>query len=59
VLLLKKKIDPLYNLPDDDKETALKKVRDEISDAYSNELISELNYSLLKEKISNYEKHKT
>ena len=56
--IFKKKIDSLNNLPENDKGKLLSEIKDDISDAYSKEKISELHYSLLKEKLSNYEKPK-
>jgi hypothetical protein len=57
--ILKKKIDSLNNLPEGDKVMWLDRIKDEITDAYSKEMINELHYLLLKEKLSNYEKYKT
>jgi len=45
----------LNSLPGHDKEKLLAELKDDISDAYSGGKISELHYSLLKEKLSNYE----
>ncbi|MGC2382063.1 MAG: hypothetical protein WA631_03010, partial [Nitrososphaeraceae archaeon] len=50
--IFKKKIDSLNNLPGDDRVRQLERIKDEISDAYSKEMINELHYSLLKEKLS-------
>jgi YVTN family beta-propeller protein len=54
--IFKKRIDSLNNLPENDKVKLLDEMKDDISDAYSKEKISELHYTLLKEKLSNYEK---
>jgi YVTN family beta-propeller protein len=59
VLLLRKKIDSLNNLSEDDKVKLLDRIKNEISDAYAKGMINELHYSLLKEKLSNYEKSKS
>jgi YVTN family beta-propeller protein len=56
--IFKKRIDSLNNIPESDKEKLLVKIKDDISDAYSREKINELHYTLLKEKLSNYEKNK-
>jgi hypothetical protein len=56
--IFKKKIDSLNNVPEKDKGKLLGEIKDDISDAYSKEKISELHYTLLKEKLSNYEKNK-
>jgi hypothetical protein len=50
--ILKNEIDSLNSLPGGDKVTGLDKIKNEISDAYSKEMINELHYSLLKEKLS-------
>jgi hypothetical protein len=42
----------------DTSRASLDKVEED-TDAYSKEMINELHYSLLKEKLSNYENHKT
>jgi len=39
-------------------DASLVQIKDDISDAYSKEKISELHYSLLEKKLSNYEKDK-
>jgi hypothetical protein len=57
--ILNQEIESLNGLPEDDKFKRLDKIKDEVSDAYSKEMINELHYSLLKEKFSNYEKRKT
>jgi YVTN family beta-propeller protein len=56
--IFKKRIDSLYNLPENDKVKLLDEIKDDISDAYSKEKISELHYNLLKERLSIYEKNK-
>lgn len=48
----------LNNLTDQDKEKLFGLIKNEISDAYSKEKINELHYTLLKEKLSIYEKDK-
>jgi hypothetical protein len=50
--ILKNEIDSLNSLPGGDKVTGLDKIKNEISDAYLKEMINELHYSLLKEKLS-------
>ena len=55
--IFKKRIDSLNDLAENDKVKLLDKIKDDISDAYSKEKISELHYTLLKEKLSNYEKN--
>ena len=50
--MLKNEIDSLNSLPGDDRITGLNRIKNEISDAYSKEMIDELHYSLLKEKLS-------
>ena len=57
--IFKKKIDSLNNLPENDKGKLLGETKDDIYDAYSKEKISELHYTLLKEKLSNYEQPNT
>jgi len=54
--IFKKRIDSLNNLPENDKGKLLIELKDDISDAYSKEEISELHYTLLEKKLSNYEK---
>ena len=56
--IFKKRIDSLNNLPENDKGKLLVKIKEDISDAYSKEKINELHYTLLKEKLPNYEKNK-
>jgi YVTN family beta-propeller protein len=56
--VFKKRIDSLNNLPENDKVKLLDKIKDDISDAYSKEKVNELHYTLLKEKLSKYEKSK-
>jgi len=51
-----KKIDSLNDLSEKDKLKELNKIKDDISVAYSKENINELHYSLLKERLGNYEK---
>jgi len=41
---------------EEEKENELKSIRDSMFEAYPKENISEIHYSLLKEKLSNYEK---
>jgi hypothetical protein len=50
-ILSKNEIDTLNSLPVDGKVTALYKIKNEISDAYSKDIIDETHYSLLKEKL--------
>ena len=52
----RKRIESLNNLSEDDRVKLLVEIKDERSDAYSKEMINELHYSLLKEKLSKYEK---
>ena len=54
--LFKEKIASLNSLPENEKGKLLVEIKDGISDAYSKGKISESHYSLLKEKLSNYEK---
>ena len=56
--IFKKRIDSLNNSPENDKAKLLDEIKDDISDAYSKERINELHYTLLKEKLSNYERRK-
>lgn len=56
--IFKKKIDSLNSLSEKDKGKLLVEIKDDILDAYSKEKITELHYSILKEKISNCEKRK-
>ena len=53
--IFKKKIESSNNLSGVDRVTLLETIKDEISDAYSKEIINELHYSLLIEKLSTYE----
>ncbi len=50
--ILKKEIDSLNSLSGGDKVRGLDRIKNEISDAYSKEMIDELHYTLLKEKLS-------
>ncbi len=54
--ILRKKIDSLNSLPENDRRKQLHEIKEGISDAYSKEKISELHYTLLEKKLSNYEK---
>ena len=54
--IFKKRMKSLNNLSEDDRVKLLVEIKDELSDAYSKEMINELHYSLLKEKLSRYEK---
>jgi len=56
--LYKKRIDSLNSLPENSKGKLLAEIKDDISDAYSKEKISELHYSFLKERLLSYEKPK-
>jgi YVTN family beta-propeller protein len=56
--LYKKRIDSLNSLPENGKGKLLDEIKNDISDAYSKEKISELHYSLLKERLLSYEKPK-
>jgi hypothetical protein len=49
--ILKSKIDSLNSLPREDKVRGLDRIKNEISDVYSKEMIDELHYSLLKEQL--------
>jgi YVTN family beta-propeller protein len=57
--ILRKRIGYLNSLPENDKVTLLLEIKEDISDAYSKEKISELHYTLLEKKLSNYEKATT
>jgi len=57
--IFKKRIDSLNGVQENNKEKLLVQIKDDITDAYSKEKISELHYSLLKERLSNYEKFKS
>jgi hypothetical protein len=50
--ILKNEIDSLNSLSGGDKVRGLDRIKNEISDAYSKEMIDELHYTLLKEKLS-------
>jgi hypothetical protein len=50
--IFKKRIDSLNNLSESDLGKLLIELKDDISDAYSKEEISELQYNVLKEKLS-------
>ena len=54
--IFKERMKSLNNLSEDDRVKLLVEIKDELSDAYSKEMINELHYSLLKEKLSRYEK---
>ena len=56
--LYKKRIDSLNSLPENSKGKLLAEIKDDISDAYPKEKISELHYSFLKERLLSYEKPK-
>jgi hypothetical protein len=56
--IFKKKIDSLNSLPENDKEKVLIELKDDISEACSKGEISELHYTLLEKRLSNYEKSK-
>ena len=56
--LFNERITSLNSLPENEKGKFLAEIKDDISDAYSKGKISELHYSLLKEKLSNYRKPK-
>jgi len=56
--LFNERIVSLNSLQENDKGKTLAEIKDDISDAYSKGKISELHYSLLKEKLSNYENPK-
>jgi hypothetical protein len=53
------RINSLDGLPENEKGKLLVQIKDDISDAYSREKISELHYNLLEKKLSNYEKSGT
>jgi YVTN family beta-propeller protein len=54
-----KRIKSLDGLSENEKGKLLVKIKDDITDAYSKERISESHYNLLEKKLSNYEKPKT
>ncbi len=54
--IFKKTIDSMNSLEENDRVKLLSEINDDISDAYSEEKISELHYSLLKERLTKYEK---
>lgn len=54
--IFKKRIDSLDSLPESDKGKLLVKIKDDIFDSYSKEMISELHYTLLEKKLSEYER---
>ena len=54
--MFRKRIDSLNYLPENNKGTLLAGIKDDISDAYSKEKISDLHYTLLEKKLSDYEK---
>src|SRR5439155_14626851 len=56
--LFKERIASLNSLPENDKGKLLPEIKDDISDEYSKEKISDLHYFILIDKISNYEKFK-
>jgi hypothetical protein len=57
--IFNKRINSLDGLSENEKGKLLVEIKDDISDAYSKEKISELHYNLLEKKLSNYEKPKT
>ncbi len=58
--IFRRRIDSLKSLPENkDKTNLLDEIKEDISDAYSKEKITELHYSLLEKKLSNYERPKT
>jgi hypothetical protein len=56
--IFEKRIESLKNLPEKDKGKLLVEIKDDLVEAYSKEKISELHYTLLEKKLSNYEKPK-
>jgi YVTN family beta-propeller protein len=56
--LFRRRIDSLNGTLENNKAKLLAEIKDDISDAYSKERINELHYTLLKEKVSNYEINK-
>ena len=56
--LFRRRIDSLNTLPENDNGKLLDEIKEDISDAYSKDKISELHYTLLEKKLSNYEKQK-
>ena len=54
--IFKKEMDSLDSLPDDEKIKLLHKLNDDISDAYARERINDLHHTLLKERLTSYEK---
>jgi hypothetical protein len=54
--IFKRRIDSLNSPSNSNKEKLFIQLKDDLSDAYSKGQISELQYSLLKEKLSTYEK---
>ena len=57
--IFNKRINSLDGLSENEKGKLLVDIKDDISDAYPKEKISELHYNLLEKKLSNYEKSKT
>ena len=53
--ILMTKLESLTNISENNKAKLLAEIKHDISDAYSKERINELHYTLLKEKVSNYE----
>jgi hypothetical protein len=53
--VFKKEIDSLNNISENNKGKSLKKINNDISDAYAEGKINELHYNLLKEMISEFE----
>jgi hypothetical protein len=56
--LFRRRIDSSNTLPENDNGKLLDEIKEDISDAYSKDKISELHYTLLEKKLSNYEKQK-
>jgi YVTN family beta-propeller protein len=55
--MFRMRIDSLNSTQENNKAKLLAEIKDDISYAYSKERINELHYTLLKEKVSNYEKN--
>ncbi len=56
--MFERRIDSLNYSPENDKLKLMDKIKDDITNAYSKERLNELHYTLLKEKLSNYEAKK-
>jgi hypothetical protein len=56
--LFRRRIDSSNTLQENDNGKLLDEIKEDISDAYSKDKISELHYTLLEKKLSNYEKQK-